>query len=447
MTLLITLASTSAIHQSSDYRLSYKGVPLETRNGVKQVHFSAVNWTGFVTFSGISSDDQGYNTISWLTELSSSLDPALSVEAFVSAVAARGTVRLNRATGDRRLTLLVAAVANSRCQLYELTNWERQDVRDRCGGLGALSHRQINISVPTVLVHGARRALPAGAREALLRQYRATADIGRVRAALEACNRLAHSRNRQEISPQCWVHSLFKDGGTAGFNSGRAPGSPTFLWLGTDASQIRLPSEIQQSARTLIQMVGVRGAGVPTPPPEGPERVAAIISPSAEWREPNSALPRITMLPSNTQLTLRKNQTVTFPLCTAELEIDPARKYSTPMDLPAYTRIACLPSVDGASPRDWQYICDFKIIDGSLEVTLRQLSVALRSKNLAARLPLLADDEELVLVAPTGSLVLVASRESPLIRADLLAQIQIRGFPELRTSAGGTTKVDAGVRD
>jgi hypothetical protein len=41
MTLLITLGRESAIHQSSDYRLSYQGNVKETANGTKQLTLSA----------------------------------------------------------------------------------------------------------------------------------------------------------------------------------------------------------------------------------------------------------------------------------------------------------------------------------------------------------------------------------------------------------------------
>lgn len=68
MTLLITLAGDSAIHQSSDYRLSFRGVPTETANGAKQLSVHGRSWMATIGFTGIATDGQGYVTRDWLYE-------------------------------------------------------------------------------------------------------------------------------------------------------------------------------------------------------------------------------------------------------------------------------------------------------------------------------------------------------------------------------------------
>ena len=40
MTLLITVANSLGVHQSSDYRLSDAGQPIQTENGAKQISAS-----------------------------------------------------------------------------------------------------------------------------------------------------------------------------------------------------------------------------------------------------------------------------------------------------------------------------------------------------------------------------------------------------------------------
>ena len=124
MTLLITLASKSVVHQSSDYCLSRSGIVVETANGAKQLSVSTTRWTARVAFTGIAFDDQGYRSIDWLQEEGVSLDRKDSPQAFVEKLTRRGTEDLRRVMADRRrLTVLVTVVEGGQCRLFLVSNF------------------------------------------------------------------------------------------------------------------------------------------------------------------------------------------------------------------------------------------------------------------------------------------------------------------------------------
>ena len=125
MTLLITLGGESAIHQSSDYRLSCQGVPTETANGTKQLSVQGRSWMATIGFTGISTDGHGYITRNWLYEEGVSLAPASDPKAFVEKLARRGTEELKRVTSNsRRLSIVVAVATLGRCRLFLVSNFE-----------------------------------------------------------------------------------------------------------------------------------------------------------------------------------------------------------------------------------------------------------------------------------------------------------------------------------
>jgi len=125
MTLLITLASRSAIHLGSDYRLSDQGIIKETRNGAKQLTVSAVRWVAQISFTGIARDGQGYDTCSWLSDVARSASSDLLPGEFIKALALRGSSELKRVEKyDNRLTIIVGIVAIGICRLFRISNWE-----------------------------------------------------------------------------------------------------------------------------------------------------------------------------------------------------------------------------------------------------------------------------------------------------------------------------------
>src|SRR6266571_4442658 len=95
MTLLITMASKQVIHQSSDYRLSDKGVQVETQNGAKQLAVSTQKWAAQVSFTGIARDGAGYESRAWLLNEATKPNADATPEAFVDSLVRRGTQELS----------------------------------------------------------------------------------------------------------------------------------------------------------------------------------------------------------------------------------------------------------------------------------------------------------------------------------------------------------------
>lgn len=89
-------------------------------------------------------------------------------------------------------------------------------------------------------------------------------------------------------------------------------------------------------------------------------------------------------------------------------------------------RLVCIPSIGGASPRDWGYMA-FARFDGfALSVELRQLSTSLQKKNLATALSQLDDREELVIVIPCETLNLLATIDAPATSTKVLGRFTLR---------------------
>ncbi len=236
MTLLITLAGDSAIHQSSDYRLSCRGVPTETANGAKQLSVHGRSWMATIGFTGIATDGQGYVTRDWLYEEGVSVDPPTEPAALVENLARRGTRELKRVTHfDRRLRVIVAVGMLGRCKLFLVSNFEEPQKTPLGTALDALRWFEIDLSRrPLVLVQGTSAAVPKSEKRLLKEMFRRNVDPKALCARLAATNRLAASRYAQTISQGCWVTSIFADGSSQSVNHGEVPGIPYRIGYGLD---------------------------------------------------------------------------------------------------------------------------------------------------------------------------------------------------------------------
>src|SRR5688572_29424203 len=106
MTLILTLASKSAIHQSSDYRLSdWDGHVVETENGTKQLSMAAEHWMARVVFTGVATDGGRYRTLDWLQEESVSTDWKDRPDVFVEKLRKRGMEALRQVARPERRKL------------------------------------------------------------------------------------------------------------------------------------------------------------------------------------------------------------------------------------------------------------------------------------------------------------------------------------------------------
>jgi hypothetical protein len=438
MTLLITLANKSVVHQSSDYRLSdWSGNVVETANGTKQLSVSAERWTARVVFTGIAFDGQGYRTLDWLEDEGVSADRKGSPEALIEKLARRGTEELRRVRADRRhLTVLVTVVEGGRCRLFLVSNFEAPRQNWRRTPLDALKWLEVDLTKPSVLVNGSRGALRRWEERCLEQIFQKNSDPQTVRDRMATANRKASQdyRFKKLISEGCWVSSLFADGKEHGWNYGEVPGVPGMVVPGFDFGEyLRKTLEPAPGKHiTLRQTASVhRAKSVPLPPPTGQPREVRFSTPTTSFegigRTSDAKLPRLVLEGRDGVVTPRKNEQVTAVLGTLTLEIDRERGGVVALE---WQRFSNVPTVDGARPRNWDYVFDLHGGGGSYTLMIRKNSVALRADHCTG-LGVLGPNEELVLAAPVDGLMLHATPQEPKVFGEVVASFLIRDFPEL----------------
>ena len=154
----------------------------------------------------------------------------------------------------------------------------------------------------------------------------------------------------------------------------------------------------------------------PSPASGADSRTVAIASPNAaiEIAAPNGAIVGTLSITGVTgDLTLTKNVTVRGSLGTVMLSMSPANlifgeSFRTP-------RILCpaVPTIDGAQPRNWEYVVFFRFDGAALKAEVRQLSSALRNANVPIPMTNVSATEEVVVVAPVNGLVLLTTADAP----------------------------------
>ena len=213
MTLLITVANSEGVHQSSDYRLSDAGRPVQTENGAKQISASGKDWVAQISFTGVARDGRGYDTREWLRDTLVAEHTDTTLDEVVAAIARRGNSALATVQSyDRRLSVVVGAVAGGRIRLFLLSNWESPTAAPAALPGPTLEVNEMGLGRPRLLVNGFASALPAWARKRLLRLQTHVAASEPLRDAIARANRLAAANAVPNISEECWVQSLMLTG-------------------------------------------------------------------------------------------------------------------------------------------------------------------------------------------------------------------------------------------
>jgi hypothetical protein len=369
--LLVTLAGDSAIHQSSDYRLSCQGVPTETANGAKQLSIRRLSWMATIGFTGIAIDGQGYVTRDWLYEEGVSVDPFTDPATFVENLAQRGTRELKRFTHyDRRLSVVVSVGMLGRCRLFLVSNFE-EPLKSPLGTvLDALRWFEIELSSqPLVLVHGASGAVPKSEKRILKEMFRRNVDPKAMRARLAAINRLAASRYAQTISQGCWVTSTYADGRSQSVNDGEVPGIPYEIGHGLEESGLVRRLLHPPAGNEIVLRQSASAFGPTAPPVEvGEPRLIRFSTPTSSLvgigQPPGSEFPRLVIAGLSGTVELRKNVWVKAVLNKVTFEIDPARDNAGgPLAL-EQLKLTNVPTVDGSQPLNWDYIVDLHVGEG-----------------------------------------------------------------------------------
>jgi|HubBroStandDraft_1064217.scaffolds.fasta_scaffold127072_1 hypothetical protein len=437
MTLLLTVATKDALYLSSDYRLSNQGQPTETANGAKQLTVHNTRWFAQISFTGVAKDGYGYDTRAWIQDAAVSTVPDSPLELFVDALVRRGEQAVSTIQGyDNRLTVVIAAIDDRTCRLFIASNWEVLFAPPP-QGRGQFRSCELVISKPKVLVHGNAQTVPRSLRRWIQRLVAGGAGRARISSALATANEFAAKRSGDTISPGCWVQSLVSDGNSSGQNYGDVPGSPSRIFGGVDRGRwfaAEFPA-VPGKKLTLVQCAGYFGPRTPAPAEIGPPRTALVSSPtcavSIKLGEAGQVVGTLSISGSSSYLTLRKNQQTLLPLRIVDFNVNPITLRAAKPFHAKRLRLPCVPTVDGAQPRNWNYLFDLKYDGETLEVTVSQNSVAFRSANAIAPLPVLGSNEELVMSVPLGGLTLNVTSSDPRNATQLQAQFLLRDFPEL----------------
>ena len=157
MTLLITVANSRGVHQSSDYRLSDAGRP--DREWCQAGYSSGQDWAAQISFTGVARDGRGYDTREWLRDTLVAAGTDATLDEVVAAIVGRGNSALATVQShDRRLSVVVGAVVGGRSRLFLVSNWESPSAAPTALPRPTLEANEIDLGRPRLFVNGFAQA-------------------------------------------------------------------------------------------------------------------------------------------------------------------------------------------------------------------------------------------------------------------------------------------------
>lgn len=170
----------------------------------------------------------------------------------------------------------------------------------------------------------------------------------------------------------------------------------------------RLPSATASTVAEATVMVASPGASV------------AILAPNG------AVVATVTIQGTTSTLILKRDKHVTETLATVALAIQPQNLIAGGRFQARPVHLSCIPTVNGASPREWTYtvVSNF---DGETFVSeIRSVSAGLRSGHVVGELTGILHTDEIVITAPSASLKLSASRSMPIAKSEINARLLFR---------------------
>lgn len=153
---------------------------------------------------------------------------------------------------------------------------------------------------------------------------------------------------------------------------------------------------------------------------QSPHSVAEIIA-------PNGMLVAVLELDEVIQeIEVAKNQPSTHELGILKMRLEPSNLIEGSEFIASPCRLVCVPSIAGASPRDWTYTVYPRFDGFTLSAEVMQMSISFLNKNFATPLSQLSDREELVVKIPSENLRILATMGAPETSARLLGHFNLR---------------------
>jgi hypothetical protein len=128
------------------------------------------------------------------------------------------------------------------------------------------------------------------------------------------------------------------------------------------------------------------------------------------------------------QIELVKNRPSTHDVGALKMRLEPSNLIAGSKFMAPPGRLACSPSIGGASPCAWEYTVLARFDGSALSAELRQNSASLQNKNLAIAVSQLDDREEIVMTIPCETLKLFATMDAPATSTEVLGRFTLRDW-------------------
>jgi hypothetical protein len=412
MTLILTIANSSAAYQSSDYRLVDRDTlkPVTDLAGTKQLQASFRDFSLRLAFTGIATGTRG-RTIDLLSNALKLVPQETQLEELCEALS-RKCEDITRAAGNRgvlELVLIASAVAKPfRVAVISNIDWQSLPL---LRANAAYEIRIHPVDKPFVLISGYRDAVP-------LRQKFRLRALARdeesppvhIMNALSRINAIAAKNSKGIVSENCWVTSVVADGRIrreAGLNVGQNPGNITSRVGDFDIGEFVRQNFEPAPGKTirLIQTAGVvlgPGDGTPQAPPEGDPRRFTLSGSSitAALRSSiGNALISVAFEHHECILEMRLNDEAIMTF--GKISLGNVHPVGVPFAKPRFPwpQLAVPLTLDGAAiPRGWEYSIGYWVEEKHHHLEVLQCSRSIRD------VAFLSGHDEIIIVSPTATL-------------------------------------------
>ena len=381
MTLILTVANSKGVHQSSDFRLTdlVTGKLRSDSAGTKQIQATFPNFHLQLAFTGIAMIGKT-RTIDWISDELKSFGPSASVQKICDALAKRSAKSLRQYPGYAFTMVIAVATADKPFVVAVISNVRGEVVR----GSFAVSKRAI--TKPFYLVSGLRTCVTEEDRnrlEALARDTERSPE--EIIATLKSINSSAAANSHGYVSDQCWATSLSAAAGgnrhwqTSGHGQS---GSIVSIQGGIDIMAELRKLSGGKLGRVIVE-TGMVGRGTPLPAPTGEPRSFTISggSTSVQLNTPTGthcASGTIEQLTS--RIGARLNETVCIPFANIRFRSAPGLCPDFPLPTGFYPHFfAPFLLNDVSVPRWWQFSIGHWIERGEHHLLIPQVSGAIRN--------------------------------------------------------------------
>lgn len=146
----------------------------------------------------------------------------------------------------------------------------------------------------------------------------------------------------------------------------------------------------------------------------------AILAPNG------AAVATATILEATSTVILKRDEHVTATLATVVLAIYPENLIAGSKFRAQPVRLSCIPTLNGASPREWTYTIDSNFDGETFVSEIRSLSAGLRPRHVVGELTGILPTDEIVITAPPASLKLEATSSVPIATSNLNVRLLLR---------------------